>query len=130
MTCFDCKKMHSKCQANCCSMISIPKDLYEDKKDKIVTQPDKVINSFDNHVLPITPNQSCIFLNEDFSCNIYEDRPSVCREFGNETHPMLYCPFLDKDGNERSRQNRRLIQQKSHKYISNYVKLQKMNYGK
>jgi hypothetical protein len=47
---------------------------------------------------------------DDYQCNIYEDRPNVCREYGNESSIDMSCPYLKKDGTSRSRQERRSIQ--------------------
>lgn len=52
-------------------------------------------------IIPITSDLLCPFLKKDLGCAIYEDRPEVCRKYGDETHPMLCCPMQDKDGNAR-----------------------------
>jgi Fe-S-cluster containining protein len=31
-----------------------------------------------------TPDRACVFLREDTSCAVYEDRPDICRNFGQE----------------------------------------------
>lgn len=117
MSCFDCKNMHHKCKAECCGVFPISKELYEKNQHKIVRKPHDVIDA-DGHVIPCTVDSYCIFLNEDLYCNIYEDRPSVCRQFGDESHPMLCCPVLDKNGKERSRQNRRHIEKQTRNHMS------------
>lgn len=117
MSCFDCKKMHSKCGAQCCGIVPIPKETYNNNLDKISRQPHEVLDHED-HVIPLTKDGHCPFLSEDLTCNIYEDRPSVCRKFGDESHPMLFCPYLDKNGKERSRQARRKLEKETSKYMS------------
>lgn len=117
MSCFDCKKMHEKCKAQCCGIVPIHKQIYYSNQDKIVRKPHDLV-FFEDCVIPVTSEGNCVFLNTDLSCNIYEDRPDVCRKFGNESHPMLFCPVLDKHGKERSRQSQRKIQRDSNKYIS------------
>ncbi len=117
MSCFDCKKMHSKCKAGCCGIVPISKEIYNSNKDKIVRQPHEIIEEGDC-VIPITQDVYCVFLDGDLHCNIYEDRPDVCRKFGDESHAMLFCPVLDKNGKERSRQNRRAVERQTAKYIS------------
>lgn len=52
-------------------------------------------------LIPITEDLFCPFLKKDLSCAIYEDRPDVCRKFGDESHELLCCPVQDKDGNAR-----------------------------
>jgi Fe-S-cluster containining protein len=120
MSCFDCKKMHHKCKAQCCGIVPIPKSIYEECKDKIVRTPLKLLEG-EETVLPITEDALCVFLNEDLTCNIYDKRPIVCEIFGDESHPMLTCPVLDKHGNERSRQDQRRKEQQSQKFIKNFM---------
>ena len=67
------------------------------------------------HVLPVAGidplngSHRCPFLTYDLKCNIYADRPFVCREFGSESHLMMKCCFQDKDGRVRSRQETRAV---------------------
>jgi hypothetical protein len=118
MTIFDCKSMHPKCKAGCCGIVPIPEETYNNNQHKIVTQPHEVLKDDNHHVIPLTANATCVFLNRDYSCNIYEDRPSVCREFGNESHIMLCCPYIDKEGKTRCRQAKRRIEREASNYIS------------
>lgn len=109
--------MHTKCGAQCCGSVPLPKDIYSENQDKIVRQPTEHLD-LGEAILPITSDNHCVFLKEDLSCNIYDNRPEICRKFGNESHPMLCCAFLNKKGQERSRQNRRKIERDASKYIS------------
>ena len=122
----DCSKCHSQCLASCCSCAApIPKDIYERNKDKIVTQPIEIfetegqdINLKDEiAIIALTEHHQCIFLNIDLSCNIYEDRPWICRKFGDESHPFLTCSYQSKDGRVRSRQERRAIERETAKTL-------------
>lgn len=113
---FDCKKMHPKCQAQCCGVVPIPKEIYEKHKDKVNRKPTKLMEH-EGNIIPLTEDFLCPFLDGDLSCKIYEDRPDVCRKFGDESHPMLFCPHLDKNGKERSRQSKREIERNSSKYM-------------
>jgi Fe-S-cluster containining protein len=63
-------------------------------------------------ILPITKDYLCPFLKDDLSCAIYNDRPDVCRKYGDESHPMLCCPMQHADGTERSEEeiSKRLIE--------------------
>ena len=117
MSCFDCKKQHHKCKAQCCGIVPIPKKTYDSNKHKIVNEPLSILDAEDCYI-PITDNQYCPYLNKDLSCNIYDDRPDVCRKFGDESHPMLFCPVLNKNGQERCRQNRRFVERQTDKYMS------------
>jgi Fe-S-cluster containining protein len=108
---FDCKKQHPKCKAICCGCIAFDKALWERNQNKVVREPVKVLSSSDDtQVFPITKDMICSFLREDFYCNIYDERPDVCREYGNESSLDMSCPYLKKDGTPRSRQHRRSIQ--------------------
>ena len=44
---------------------------------------------------------SCVNLNDDMSCNIYEDRPSICRQDASTPDYLLIsiCKKLDRDIN-------------------------------
>ncbi len=117
MTYFDCKKMHSKCKAQCCGVVPIPKDVYEKNQDKIVRKPHLLIDAGVN-VIPITKDAYCPFLTEKLDCNIYDDRPTICRKFGDETHPMLCCPCLDKNGKIRSKKNQNIMEIKSKEFLN------------
>lgn len=119
MTTFDCKKMHPKCQAQCCMVAPIEQEIFTRNLHKVVRQPISqhvfdAVDPIDKKkrllVLPFTADGYCPFLNKDLTCNIYEDRPDVCRKYGSEQHPMLRCPYLDKNGRERSRQEIRKIE--------------------
>jgi Fe-S-cluster containining protein len=108
---FDCNKQHPKCKAICCGCITFDKALWERNQDKVVKEPVQVLSTPDNtQVFPITKDMRCSFLREDLHCNIYDERPDVCREYGNESSLDMSCPYLKKDGTPRSRQQRRSIQ--------------------
>jgi len=115
--------MHPKCKAQCCGIVPIPKEIYNSNKDKIVRHPHEVLDQGDT-VIPLTQDAYCVFLTSGLDCNIYENRPEVCRKFGDESHPMLFCPHLDKNGKERCRQNRRAIERQTEKYMSKLQVLQ------
>jgi Fe-S-cluster containining protein len=123
----DCKKCHEQCKAACCTVFFIPKEIFDRNLDKIVTQPEKIDVVEDVfliedlvegrekprprlHIVAHTEDLKCCFLNKDLSCNIYEDRPYVCRKFGDESNITMTCSFQAKDGRIRSRQERRKLE--------------------
>lgn len=135
---FDCDKIKSKCKACCCAPTPMPREIFERNRHRIARGlveelyfdgPILDEESFKNPsgvlegpmVVPVGEpdegeiNQRCPFLTKDFKCNIYEDRPFVCREFGKETHLMMKCRFQDKDGRIRSRQDMRQIDRKQNR---------------
>lgn len=108
---FDCKRQHSKCKAICCGIIVFEKDFWEKHQDKVTTNPVEIVLFPDSkNVMPRTESGYCAFLREDHHCNIYDERPDICRKYGDESTPHMSCPYLKKDGTERSRQQRRAIQ--------------------
>ncbi len=107
---FNCQKCHHKCKAECCNICPIPKHTLD--KNKWLIQRDIITElSFEysghvpigegEHVVPITEDGKCCFLRKDLQCAIYEERPFLCRKFGDESHPRMTCRFQDKDGKER-----------------------------
>ena len=116
----DCKKCHLKCKAICCGITPIPKDIWEKNQDKVITMPDELLEMDGpdvdglekDFIIPKTSSGKCTFLNEDYSCNIYADRPPICRKFGDESHIYLTCLYQSKEGRIRSRQEKREITRK------------------
>lgn len=83
----------------CCGCVKIPKTIYEKNKHKIQSNVIKEFD-FDTHIHPITKDMLCPFLNRKTkSCEIYEDRPNICKHFGEKID--LPCPYLDHKGNQR-----------------------------
>ncbi len=127
---FDCKTQHHKCKASCCSIVPFSNERWERNQHKIITKPERIIESLgpakitdkngdcelEGDMVPETKTGKCCFLNEDLSCNIYEDRPEVCRKFGTESHLMMKCGFMDKNGRTRSRQESRYIDRAQRKW--------------
>ncbi len=61
----------------------------------------------DEAVFASTEDLHCISLDRDTrECLIYKERPDLCRKFGDESHPMLCCPWLTKEGVRRRRVDR------------------------
>lgn len=89
----------NKCHAACCHNIVFERNELERFKDKIVNP---IINTevIGPHgaVLAQTDydfmHNKCPFLRHDCKCNIYDDRPEVCRLFGEI--PQLYCEYRKK----------------------------------
>ena len=52
----------------------------------------------------------CPFLGLDDRCSVYDDRPDICRVFGDESSSVASCAYQDKDGRARSRQERRAVE--------------------
>lgn len=102
----DCSKCISKCKAACCGPVPFDRDFVEKNppKKEVETMPvgDKIIL--------ITDDLACPYLDENYLCSIYDDRPEVCRKFGDETALLLMCPYQNKDGVLRKRPERRRLE--------------------
>jgi len=131
---FDCSRFIKDCHASCCGNFPIEKIFYEKNLDKIITQPIKIEeyyepDPFDNikkyFVLPLTESNKCCFVRSDYSCAIYDERPEVCKLYGGESRPYLFCHWQDRNGKKRSRQARRLLHRSSKKFYSKYIKARK-----
>lgn len=89
----------------CCEPVLMKEEEVERLKDKAVR--DFIIMRFETPwgemVLPIAVNErfdrQCIFLKDDKRCNIYADRPRICRDFGVR---KAMCPYIRPDGTLRS----------------------------
>lgn len=97
-----------KCKADCCYHVPIPRDILLKFADKIVnpilgTKSLGYSKEFDGrNVLPITnPNpykNKCPFLTITNNCNIYENRPTLCKLFGSSKRTDLQCRHQEKIG--------------------------------
>jgi Fe-S-cluster containining protein len=76
-------------------------------------------------VMPFTKDGYCPFLNKDYTCNIYDDRPAVCQRYGSEERSCLRCPYQDKDGRTRSRQESRSILRQAAKEAEKLINIGK-----
>jgi Fe-S-cluster containining protein len=129
---FDCDKLKHKCKAICCAPFPMEKELWERLKhkairkvlemqefmspvatDKAFRDPETPRNAL--HIFTITEvdpevkAMRCPFLTHDLKCNIYEDRPYICRKFGDESYIQMKCSYQAKDGRVRSRQETRAL---------------------
>lgn len=93
----------SKCGAACCYNIALPQGFVKKHEDKIITKIIGIIplsanpqqGFFEEQELCKTaeePNKNkCPFLRSDYKCNVYDDRPRICRIYGEI--PELTCKF-------------------------------------
>ena len=98
------KCLIQKCKTDCCYNAPIPRYLTDMYKDKIVN-PVLGYHEMCNipemgglQVMPITNllnklRNKCPFLTKDCKCNIYENRPQICRDYGTskDKSSTLYC---------------------------------------
>ena len=87
-----------KCHANCCMNAPIPESYLSKYSDKVVNPVIKTVEMGNipsqggKQIIPITTlfnllKNKCPFLRSDYRCNIYENRPQICREYGTRKNP-------------------------------------------
>lgn len=90
------KELCSQCGAECCD-VSTPFSLEDikqiKKKHKKLLRGVKLVKSkADAYTLHKRGNTQCVFLSEDKRCKVYEDRPQICRDFGEKAYARCaYC---------------------------------------
>jgi len=102
---FDCSKVvPGKCKADCCGPVPIEKEFYQKhfylKQRDIIGEREFNADGQD-FIIPETKDLTCIFLNKDYKCMIYNDRPFVCKKFGDGTHKCMTCPYIKPNGKLR-----------------------------
>lgn len=113
----NCAKCILKCKADCCrGPVPMPKEFVESH------QPIRpIVGVYDlgnGMVAPVAIEELpdgkkggvCPFLGFDNKCSVYNDRPFVCKKFGDESSDFMTCSFQSADGRIRSRQERRHIE--------------------
>lgn len=93
-----------KCKADCCYNAPIPRYMLDIYKDKVVNPVHGYYKIGDIpsqgglQVIPITNlfnkiRNKCPFLTKECKCNIYDNRPQICREYGTskDKSSTLYC---------------------------------------
>jgi len=114
-----CEKYLKECKAKCCLCCPLPEDLVRDNQDKIQEQPVDVWKAPSYKGVPQclapTPSLKCCFLKDDYTCAVYDERPEICRMFGDESNCFLSCEFQHKDGQQRSSRARQRLLKKCEK---------------
>lgn len=90
------KKCHTnQCKAGCCYNVPFPRGFIQAHCEAIVTPIAGLRYIAGNAEIPVTNEQvsknKCPFLRDDFKCNIYHERPEVCRLMA--TIPDLPCKW-------------------------------------
>lgn len=117
-----CDPIIPRCKAQCCGIAPIPIDIWNANKDKAVNPYNDIMRDHKDNIFPMTENLKCTFLTADYKCNIYDQRPDVCRKYSDESHPMLTCSYIDKSGKARSRQDSRRVERMKEKFIIKFYK--------
>lgn len=117
----NCKKFHNQCHASCCSFVPMTREFLRSNFHNQVIPIKEYIEMDHNNVIAITETGKCPFLNTDYSCNVYNTRPEICRKFGDETHIAMTCAHQDKNGNERSLKEWRKIERKQNEMTIKFI---------
>ncbi len=126
---FDCAKVRDRCQAMCCGPCPIPKATWESRQADVQGKVKLALEDDEGFVHTMTEDGSCPFRTDTATCAIYpkpgepDGRSEVCRRMGDESHLMLTCVWMDRDGRLRPRPERRDITRRmakeQHRIISN-----------
>lgn len=122
MSCQNCNKFKSECGAECCYTAPIDKNIYQRNFTSSVRPVIELIELDSTTVLPMTTDGKCLFLKEDLSCNIYNDRPMLCRKFGDESHINLTCAYQKKDGSARGPKDKAKVQKAQSEKLNQFIK--------
>jgi len=89
----------------CCAPIPFPNSFLVKHRDKLQQDSSqrfkhKVRGTSEQLWVIITPNLKCPFWNPEIGCAVYDDRPDICRKFGEVE--KLPCPYFRMDGTRRT----------------------------
>lgn len=90
-----CKCDVSRCHAACCGLVPIPRETIEKHLGDMQGPFDKILFINGQDIVVKQRTATCAFLTSDYKCAIYDDRPEICRIFGNRSNnPLLKCSYL------------------------------------
>ena len=101
---FNCKNfVPHTCKAYCCGNVPIKKESYY---KHFFNQQRPVIEEKDlgDSIFPKTSDGICAFLDNNYQCLIYDDRPQQCRDFGCTDKPFMACPYMHTNGKPRTKE--------------------------
>lgn len=107
-----CKKAITTgiCKADCCGIFAMTIEFIEKYSSQMQMPPIRDERN-ENLAFLITDDFYCVFLNRTtYLCSIYANRPWVCRVFGTNDDPAAQCDHYDKNGDKRTRADRRRVQ--------------------
>ena len=110
---FDCRQMLDRCNGECCGPCPIPVATWQRRRGEAQGAIKHELDDGEGFVHVVTEEGNCAFKSPNGRCVIYpqagepDERADVCRRFGDESHPMLTCRWMDKTGRVRSRPERR-----------------------
>lgn len=90
------------CKAQCCYNVPLPVGFLEAHEGRIITPVIGQVNMgshpvFSDSIVFLTDRDidknKCPFLTVTNRCNVYEDRPEICRSYGDGETPLSTCKF-------------------------------------
>lgn len=102
------------CKAECCGIVPIDRRLLSRNRSKMQRVPLDIIHT-GSEDLCVTEDGSCVFLDSNRKCAIYNLRPKICRIYG--TIERLPCPYVDMHGNTRTKEQVEVIKDKINAFI-------------
>ena len=92
------------CKAECCGPVPVPVGYLDIFKDRIDSRSIVVDTGSPFTRVVMRTDGVCGFLDKDFHCSIYENRPEICRMFGSgkTEYPLLKCVYLGQISREDS----------------------------
>jgi len=114
---FECKKHHAESKARCCGIVPFKVRLWKAKQHLLQRNVKNVIEGSSNEgkvIIPITEDHSCPFLKKDLACAIYEDRPKLCKKYGDDSHILMSCPMQKADSTPRTTKEKKDLQRDQH----------------
>lgn len=118
----DCSKaVPHLCQGNCCRYVPLPKDLVKNNWHLKQREVYALYLHSENEVMAITEDLRCLFLDKDYRCVVYKDRPYVCRVYGCGGADCLSCPYLNPDGSMREAKDSKRLADGNEKNLDKIV---------
>lgn len=87
------------CKSECCGIVPMPIQTYNTFKRRVKKKIVDIMK-LNGHVVLMTDDMSCAFLDNNYRCSIYDHRPMICKIYG--TTEKLPCPYIDTNGNKRT----------------------------
>lgn len=90
-----------KCTGKCCKYFALELDQpttihdFENLKWYLLHENTMIFHDEGSWFLQI--NNKCKYLGNDYSCQIYHKRPSICKEYSFDEHNTINCMFTELD---------------------------------
>lgn len=103
----------------CCGIIPFPLKFLETHKPFFKASGE--LKDDGNQAIILTKDFLCVFFDRiNHKCAIYEERPDVCRNYGEIEE--LECPYFKRSGNRRSPASEKITIKKINNYVDRTAK--------